>query len=141
MEVVGEGAAKLSRGWLAHCPAAAFNEYGSVALRELVDKGGAARHLLWQTQQLRKLQTVNNKGCAARARLTTDQKAVTPVSSHRRKVECCQERVTTILWYMLLPKIDRTLDVAPLIRPLPASLSRSALGLSGADFIQHRLAP
>src|ERR1700687_957808 len=40
---------------------------------------------------------------------------------------------------MLLPKIDRALDVPPGIQTLRVYLSRDVLGISGLLFCQHRL--
>jgi hypothetical protein len=42
---------------------------------------------------------------------------------------------------MLLPKIDRALDVAPLIRTLLVYLSRYVLGVSSLLSFQHHHAP
>src|ERR1700738_5009756 len=84
---------------------------------------------------------VDNERCVLRALIATNQEAVTPILSHRRKVERLQKGGAAVLAYTLLPESNCALDVAPLVRPLAVNSSRHQRGLSSLFFFQHRHAP
>ena len=85
--VANDDAIEPGRRWFGHYRTAANGEYGSIPLRNLRHERPRKRDRFWQIEQLRELQTVNNKDRVLDGRIAADQKTMFPVAFHRREIE------------------------------------------------------